>query len=420
METGRNTPAPKLTDSGGAYQLEWEEQGIRICVDRLIDSRGHTSGEIRVQHKPAGGSKYLHMHLARLNLTSTRERSQLATSLSQHSNGAIKMDWKTALEWTCVAVLSKHREGEPVRKVGNQPRQEPNRYRLSPILLEGQPNMIYGPGGTGKTTLAVLLALQVQAGQGFLGMRPIEGPVLWLDYETSAEEINGIVKRLKDGMALEPDIEIAYRYCSQPVADDIVAIQRMVNETQAQLVVIDSVGTACGGEPEAADVVLKYFLALRSLRVTTLSLDHVAKENRENRGNRGPFGSVYKWNACRNIWEALKSSSDNGHLVVGLHHRKINAGPLLKPLGFKFTFEPDSILPEKTDARQIPEVLAGMGLADQIEAALLKQAMTPAELADELGSKSGTVSTTLWRHKDRFVNLGSGKWGVKTHSEVNV
>lgn len=272
--------------------------------------------------------------------------------------------------------------------------------------------MIYAPGGVGKTTLAATCALLVHTGETRLSMQPIQGNVLWLDYETSPDEINSIVKRLKDGMGLEPDIEIAYRYCSQPVADDILAIQRMVLETQAQFVVIDSVGTACRGEPEAADVILKYFLALRSLRVTTLSIDHVAKEN------RGPFGSVYKWNACRNIWEAVKGTANDGQIALGLHHRKVNNGPLHNPLGVKFIFSPESIIPEKTDARSIPEVLAGMALADQIEAALLRQPMTPADLAEELGKPTSTISPMLSRHKDKFVSLGGGKWGVKAQNDV--
>lgn len=388
---------PEVTTNAGMYVLEWEPENIRISIDRLYDTKGITTGEVAIQYKPPEGSEYGHLHLARLNLTSTRERQSLTNYLASRVSD---IDWGAVIEQACVKTLEKHREGEPCTMVGNLPIAEQSKYSLYPLMLEGQPNLIFGPGGSGKTTVAAMFALQYVSSH--------EGSVLWLDYEWFQDEVNSLIKRLKDGMGLDPELEIAYRFCAQPLADDILSIQRMVLETNAKLVVVDSVGAACGGDPMAPDVVLRYFSALRSLRVTTLSLDHVAKEN------RGPFGSVYKLNSARNVWEAVKGTSDKGCLAVGLHHRKINSGPLLKPLGYQFSYSPTSIMPQKTDARSIPEVLATMAQSDQIEAALLRGAMTPQEISEETGMPASSISPLLSRFKDRkFIKLGGGKWGVR-------
>jgi hypothetical protein len=387
---------PELTANAGTYALLWEPENIRILVDRVDDARHTTTGEVTIKYKAPESTEFQHLHQARLNFTSTSARNALAKYLTGRRD---EIDWGAIIEQTSVKVLIKHREGEPFKMVGCQPIGERCKYLVHPLLLAEQANMLYGPKGSGKTTVAAKTALEAHAG------------TLWLDFEWCEGEINSLVKRLKDGMGLSPDIEIAYRFCSQPLADDILSVQRMVLETSAKLVVVDSVGAACGGDPMAPDVVLRYFAALRSLRVTTLSIDHVAKEN------RGPFGSVYKMNATRNVWEVVEGTRDIDCLSIGLHHRKMNSGPLLKPLGFKFTYTTDSIIPQKTDARTIPEVLAGMALADQIEAALLRQAMTPAELADELGKPVSTISPVLSRLKDKkFVRLGDGKWGAKTEA----
>ena len=398
-------PAPNFSANAGIYDLQWEEEGVRVHVDRIFDSRRDTTGEITVRYKAPGGTSYGHLHQARLSLTSTSGRETLAKHLAKRAP-LTEAGWGTILEWTCAAILLKHREGEPVKMVGNLPIGERAKYLEHPFLLALQPNMIYGPQGSGKTTVAAMLALQVLSKES--------GPanVLWLDFEWCDDEVNSLVKRLKEGMGLDPDLEMAYRFCSQPLADDILSIQKLVIEKQAQLVVVDSVGAACGGDPMAPDVVLRYFAALRSLRVTTLSLDHTAKIN------TGPFGSVYKSITARNIWEAVKGCNESDSMAVGLHHRKMNSGPLLKPFGFKFKYTDDSIIPQKTDARAMPEVLATMALADQIEAALLRQAMTPAELAVELGKTPAVMSTTISRHKGRFVSCGNGRWGVKA-TEVN-
>ncbi len=394
--------APELTANAGTYALRWKAENICVLIDRIDDHKQTTSGEVTVRYKPPEASEFEHLHQARLNMTSTTARRTMAGYLTERRG---EIDWPAVVEQFCVKTLQKHREGEPVRMIGNEPIDNTARYLSFPLLLQNQPNLIYGSGGSGKSTLAAMLALEVASSN--------EGTELLLDYEWDHRENNGLYKLLKDGMGLDPSLEIAYRYCSQPLPDELLAIQRIVLETRAKLVIVDSAGAACGGDPQDPAVVIRYFNALRSLRVTTLTLAHVAKEN------RGPFGSVFWTNSARNIWELIRGTGEVGSLSIGLHHRKVNSGPLLKPIGFKFTYSNDSIIPQKTDARQIPEVLAGMGLADQIEAALLRQAMTPAELADELSKKPGDISPVLSRHKDKFIRLGNGKWGVKSMESNN-
>lgn len=388
-----STSIPEITTNAGIYLLEWGAEDVRVCIDRLADNHQSTSGEVTIRYRPSDSRDFQHLHQARLNLTSTPGRHQLAKHLSERVG---EIDWGAILEQSCVKVLEKHREGEPLKKVGKNPiPSRADRYLLHPFLLANQPNLFYGTQGVAKSTLAAKCALET------------EGNTLWLDYEWSEGEVNTLVKRLKDGMGLDPDLELDYRFCAQPLADDIQAIQRMVLETNAQLVIIDSVGKALGGDPVEAAPVLRYFTALRSLKVTTLSIDHVAKEA------TGPFGSAYKLISARNAWEVIRGSSDTDHLAVGLHHRKINSGPLLKPLGFKFTYQADAITVQRADPRAIPEILATMPLVDQMEAALIREPMKPAELAEELGKKPSHISKELSLHKERFMAIGGGKWAVK-------
>lgn len=58
-------------------------------------------------------------------------------------------------------------------------------------------------------------------------------------------------------------------------------------------------------------------------------------------------------------------------------------------------------------------------LVDQIEAALDWQAMSPAELEEELGRSATTISEILSQHPNRFVSLGNGKWEVNANQGVH-
>jgi hypothetical protein len=315
------------------------------------------------------------------------------------------MEWKPLLEMASYEVLKHIREGEPPVMVGAQPITE-DAYRLYPFLQEDEPNMVYGPGGTGKTTFAVMCALLVTTGESRYGLKAEEGRVLWLDFEWNSRPVNNIAAKLKDGLGLCPDTEFTYRRCYRPLAHDLTAIQRLTLETGARLIVVDSLGAALGDDPQQPAGVLRYFVSLRSLGVTSLTIDHTAKEN------TGPYGSVYKLNSSRNVWEAMKGRPTDGNsTALGLHHRKVNSGPLLKPWGFEFEYQPQSIIPKPCDIRSIPEIVAAMPLVDQIQATLSRGKLSPTELGEELGKSPGVISTTISRHKERFVSCGGGKWG---------
>jgi hypothetical protein len=88
-------------------------------------------------------------------------------------------------------------------------------------------------------------------------------------------------------------------------------------------------------ELERAETAIRFFNALRSLRVASLILAHVAKNSEE----KTIYGSVFFSNFARSAWEMKKAQEAGEHIIrVGLYHRKTNLGPLQQPLGFKLHF----------------------------------------------------------------------------------
>lgn len=406
---------PDLRVNAGIYTLIWQDEQIAIRIDRLHENGHHqVSGEVLVKTLLPGAAT--HLHQARLNLTSTTARRTLAKYLSTR----MQLEWDAIVEQACITTLQAYRTGEPVVALADvSPRQGP-RYRVEPLLLDGHPNHLYGDGGVGKSLLAAYLGVLVSSGFHRCGLSPLPGRVLYLDYETSAEEMRERIVMLEAGLSEATCSDIRYRFCVQPLASEIEEIQRIVNEQEIEFAIIDSMGPAVGGEKgDPKDPVIEYFRALRSLRICTLTIDHVAKAEGTR---RTPYGSVYKQNLSRNVFEVRKSQETGEDLLtIGVFHRKSNFDRLQQAMGFQCTFGLGSISVERTAVQDIPELAGATTLRDQIVGALRHSAMTAQELAEELGVNQNLIRAMLSRHKGKsFIAVDqerSPHWGLLRKGE---
>lgn len=409
---------PILEVKGGIYRFLWyegDEWEYVVTISRLSENHHAIIGEIAFE---SALQDFPILSGIRFSLSSQRSRDGLAQRLSRVSQ---LLDWNELIDLVSGETIKEYRKGEPITWLGNVPEIKETEYQLFPILLKDEPNLIYGAGGVGKSNLATYFAILVRHGINHLGLQPEQGNVLILDWETSSKELERRIFAFKQGLDILPGEDIAYRFCHQSLADDIVEIQKKVDEVQASLVIVDSVGAACGAEPESAEVVLRYFNALRSLQVTTLSIDHITKDP----DKRGPFGSVYKFNAARSLFE-MKANQEAGDnlLTIGLYHRKINTGKLIKPIGFQLEFDQDDagevIRVNSADLASIPELGSSLALRDRIAKVLgLMGNLSIAEINEQVGSTQANVRTTLYRNKQRFVKLGKDSWGLLGEAEKN-
>ena len=272
---------PRLEVAGGAYKLTWRDELITVDVDRVVeDSKYTVTGEILVRSNSPGMPS--HLHQARLNLTSTSARRTLANHLSERMN---QVDWHAIIEQTCVKVLEKHREGEPVIRLSEHSVGEGLKQRVVPILQENQATVNFGHGDTGKSFLSLYLGVLVATGHGNNGFYPEPGNVMVLDYETDEDTIYDRVRMIANGLSLPIPSNVFYRYSHQTIAADIQAIQRHVLDKSVNLLIIDS-ATPAVGEPESAQMTAEYFRALRSLHITTLTIAHVAKSGVRQEAHR--------------------------------------------------------------------------------------------------------------------------------------
>ena len=317
------------------------------------------------------------------------------------------------IEEASINVLNLYRRGADVLDLSEwtSPKDSPVGYRLTPLLAEGLPNMIFGDGGVGKSMVALWLSTMVTEGM----QEPFEcnpGNVLYLDWEMEAEETQGRLGRIAEGMGLPTPPRVFYRRCAGRLVDDVEWLAETVQSKGIDLVVVDSAVPACGGNPNEPESVQSLFYGLRQLEVTSLIVAHVSKSVAAG-PQTSPFGSVFWSNLSRNVWQAQKEQEmGEDSMVVALWHRKTNVGPLLKPVTLKITFSP-SFSVERVAAGEYKTLASKLPLAERMAAALGNGAMSSSALAEAIDAKTGSVRVTLNRRDDLFLQLDGNRWGLK-------
>jgi hypothetical protein len=166
-------------------------------------------------------------------------------------------------------------------------------------------------------------------------------------------------------------------------------------------VILDSVGAAATADLEKAQAVVQVFRGLRSLNPGGLLLiDHQSKlQAGQDYRDKTPFGSVYKYNLSRVIWQSELVESQPGEAWVVIRNVKNNLGPLQGEIGVKLSFE-EGWVTVTTVALTSSPLVERASLETRIIAALGERGPSTAqEIADHLEANPKSVKAKLSRLK---------------------
>jgi hypothetical protein len=412
---------PKKAPGIGFINYTWPEFGLRILAERY-DADGYA--DLSFFSKNGTGEVLLDEN--KVNLLSASSKSTQAKRLERNRDD---ISWYDALTWVTHLTLEVSRRSEPALPVGKKPVTMKVEYQLFPLLERNQPTTIYSPGGYAKSYLAAYIACLVHFNQkGITDPHncwiPTAGNVLYLDWESSLQDHERRVWAIKQGLGIGTEETFLYRFCHQPLIADIRNLERLVAEHDINFLIVDSQMAAAGYGPDPSQVSSQFYNALRSLRCTTLTLDHVSKAEwgkMADDDSLGPYGSVVKFNRSRSQFEIKKSqAAEEDFMELALIHRKHNEGKLLKPIGIRIDFhnntdgELEKVCFKACDISDNPELSKSQTLKDRLIGIFNGGPMPLKELAEELDKPEGTIRTTLNRHKDTFVNMGN-EWGLRAY-----
>jgi len=418
---------PRIFQFPGRIHLRWYYPDLEVAVDitRLTDKG---VAEITFFYSEPGSDREILLLAAnRVDFLSPTQKYNLERQLQtigyiNNGTATAYLNWERKVNDIAVAVLQNCRPDEAPLELCTATNAEPPEYIIDPLLVRNYPNVIFGDPSSSKSTVAVILA-QIALLPWLDNPMGLRAPtrstkVIYLDWEADAATIQWQTAQLQRGIDGMPELFLLYRRCSLPLSQDLEQVKRYISDAGAELVIIDSLGLAAGGELKETQTALDFFAALRSLNVTSLILAHNSKD-RESK-QRSIYGNQFFTAQARNVWELRKQQEpDSSEMAIALFHRKPPpfAG-LHKPLGFKLEFTDSAMIIKPSDPKTVDEFLDQMGLKTQIFETLRQGSMTLKDLAEIIDKPLNQVKARCYEMKKagRLTKIGE-EWGLATNEE---
>lgn len=405
---------PLLTRDGDAYIYTWADQQITLHLEGVYRQKDGLHGTLNIDTTMMGVPSHIHGPV-NWGLFSTSGRNSLVSYLKKRIE---TIDWPSLLEEAARLTSGLESEGEPVVILSEVPHIPTTPHLLNPLVKESETTILFGDGGTGKSTIALAAMLALHTGDPVGPLFPQQQRRgLYIDWEAEAGTHRARLEALSNGMGLIDHMpDISYLRCHMGLHDHTRQIKAALSRTGATFLVIDSAGPACAGEPEKAEAAIRFFNALRSLKVTALVTAHVTKE--ESKGK--PFGSVFFHNLSRSTFEVIQQNDNpDGEINLGVYQRKANNSRLAKPFGLNFVYADELIHVMRADLTEFEDLAARLPVATQLAGVLRHGQKSLQDIYQALpGINQQTIRQTLHRRAE-FIDQGRGFYGILARDERN-
>jgi len=400
---------PSVTEGIGFINYAWPEMGLRVVAERYTDDG---SAELSFFSTNNTGDSLL--HTTRANLLATTTMNSLTKRLEKNSQ---EIPWTDILTYITGKTLEIARRGEPVEEIW--PSEDDNltpSYLLEPILYLNHPAVIFGDYGSLKSLFALVIGYvaQLPYSDNKLGLDVGKESTrcLFVDYEDDPSSFRKRWGAIQRGFGIEAPMPILYQRMTNTISDSIEQLQRIKQDKNIGLIIVDSLGPAARGNLNDPEPAIRYHEALRKLGITSLTLAHCSKDQLTRK--RTIFGSVFFTNLARSVWEC-KAEQETGEdeAIISLKHTKANLSRLHPPLGYRFTFTDNSITVVKTDLRGTG-LSSELPLSVRIKDLLRGGAMPVKDIAGALEANEGSVKTIVNRLAQKGATIKIGEsWRLK-------
>ena len=449
---------PKPTQSGpGLITLVWPTHGIIIDITEFGVGSFAT---LTVWEDISDNGKPTLIAQDRIDLLSPSQKQAFIRQLyavrpkPKDEDGAYYAPWERLLRFVVFYTTAKIKQGEPVREiyttvdvdppemllgvadVWGQRKEGPPVKVTGGLLYKGHQTILFGPKGVKKSTLAytlaVCLALPWRDNPLGLTVPKRSMKVLVLDWETNQDTFSYYINCLRRGMDL-PLCSIFYRHCSLPLAHDVDTIQQYLDDTGAEIAIIDSLSAAAGGEHgelKGSAAALAYNAGLRRLKcsnradqdtppwaLTTLAIGQTSKGAADGDDGKTVYGSTLFSYYARTIIEI--DSRDGAELGGQVHHvgllgRECNLGPRIGKVGIRVEYADDKAITLEREPYDTAQFMDKLNTQELIPMVLKEGAANTADLVERTGKSRAAIDMALKRLRagGRVIDTGGKKWGL--------
>lgn len=398
---------PVITSQIGGYLFEWEQDHLAVKCSRLnTHSDGRVTGELFISNNNKAKPIIL-LPATSFNFSSEPTRVKFAKQMQ--AKLASEINWIELFDYLGQKVQELARSGDLSEEVWAQDEIIIPEFLLNPLIIKGMSNIIFGEKGVNKSTFAYVAGAIVFLPweDNPLELVPTERNIktLVLDWETDRATFDYYLARLHRGMNI-PAFFLNYRRCTLPLSEDIEAIEKELERTGAELLIIDSLAAAAGGEDnelKGSQSALRFNTALRKLGTTSLIIAQTSKSQQQERTHKKTiYGSTIFTYYARNIFELCHSEDEGGAIKhLALFHRECNVARKSAPMGFRLDFREDNSIAIEREPVSISEFSEKMNTQARILDTLKTGPLEVKDLAELLGITVSSVSMAMSRLKKK-------------------
>ena len=185
-------------------------------------------------------------------------------------------------------------------------------WLIEPIIPRNQLVVIFAPGGTGKSLLALYIAAGLATGRNLFGKDNNPVNVLYMDYEMQQSQLHERLTAM--GYNKDTDLTRLHYASLPPIAsldkpEGAKQICDIARACQAELVIIDTFSRAVEGAENEADTVRNFYrwtaINLKQEGRSLLRIDHAGKDIA-----KGARGTSAKNDDVDLVWQMIRSGDE--------------------------------------------------------------------------------------------------------------
>lgn len=330
-----------------AFRLSAEDGGWEILLSRLDAGEREPKGLLTVnapEHDAAFDDLGGYVLSRSVSIFGGRSLAEVSKALVARL-GESDEDWTRRIDYLCARAMREVQGREDGRLAidGRPTRPSPVGYVFAGRVRQGRTVSLFGPGSSGKTTIAAGLAVSLSSNTVIVpGWWPTRAyRVGVLDWDEGSDE--ELVRLYAISSAYDVSVE-GYRYArlSRPLADCADEVGRWVVREGLEVLVVSPVNRALrpsSGDPGGP--VFELYEVLREFETTNILIDHVVGAQVDKKNAAREYGSVAKRDSARGSYSIFEQSSMPGSRVVVLRNTKPDAlAPRQPPQAIRIDFSP--------------------------------------------------------------------------------
>lgn len=297
---------------------------------------------------------------------------------------------------------------------------QPEDFLIKDFLQAAGGHVLYGPKGSGKTELGIILARCLQFQIDLFG--PVNRPVIpmFLQLERSEPSFLRAVQLVNRALGLPIDEPILYRVeRGRSLAGMIDAIATDIDKNKVDVLITDSLSRmAEGGSLKDDNTANPIMDRLNGLAPCHFDLGHTSWEGKGDPTKAHLFGSIHFGNAADVVIQIIRQWKEKRKAGVMLKVTDANAFSPGEKRYFSAEYDEAGLLSfRKSDAEEFPELgmATGLTIEERHEAVwrTLRSSMTVAEIVEATGIPLKDIENTLRNGTKSFVQTGVKQTGQK-------